>query len=99
MRDWDYDTQTGDYLHKAGEYTDADGNVLGTFSGKKINDVPYSWSSDTPDELTIDMTKYISLSAFFGQKKFYYIDFSAGGEAAGIPAACGVGREVHHAFT
>ena len=85
VRDWDYDAQTGDYLHKAGEYTDADGNVLGTFSGKKINDVPYSWSSDTPDELTIDMTKYISLSAFFGQKKFYYIDFSAGGEAAGLP--------------
>ena len=85
VRDWDYDAQTGDYLHKAGQYTDADGNVLGTFSGKKINDVPYSWSSDTPDELTIDMTKYISLSAFFGQKKFYYIDFSAGGEAAGLP--------------
>ena len=85
VRDWDYDAQTGDYLHKAGEYTDADGNVLGTFSGKKINDVPYSWSSDTPDKLTIDMTKYISLSAFFGQKKFYYIDFSAGGEAAGLP--------------
>lgn len=84
VRDW-YDAQTGDYLHKAGEYTDADGNVLGTFSGKKINDVPYSWSSDTPDKLTIDMTKYISLSAFFGQKKFYYIDFSAGGEAAGLP--------------
>lgn len=85
VRDWDYDAQTGDYLHKAGQYTDADGNVLGTFSGKKINDVPYSWSSATPDELTIDMTKYISLSAFFGQKKFYYIDFSAGGEAAGLP--------------
>ncbi|MBQ8115560.1 MAG: chitobiase/beta-hexosaminidase C-terminal domain-containing protein [Prevotella sp.] len=85
VRDWDYDAQTGDYLHKAGQYTDADGNVLGTFSGKKINDVPYSWSSATPDELTIDMTKYISLSAFFGQKKFYYINFSAGGEAAGLP--------------
>ena len=85
VRDWDYDAQTGDYLHKAGQYTDADGNVLGTFSGKKINDVPYSWSSATPDDLTIDMTKYISLSAFFGQKKFYYIDFSAGGEAAGLP--------------
>ena len=85
VRDWDYDAQAGDYLHKAGQYTDADGNVLGTFSGKKINDVPYSWSSATPDELTIDMTKYISLSAFFGQKKSYYIDFSAGGEAAGLP--------------
>lgn len=85
VRDWDYDAQAGDYLHKAGQYTDADGNVLGTFSGKKINDVPYSWSSATPDELTIDMTKYISLSAFFGQKKSYYVDFSAGGEAAGLP--------------
>lgn len=85
VRDCDYDAQIGDYLYKAGQYTDEEGDVLGTFSGMRINDVPYTWSSDAPDELHIDMTKYISLSAFFAQKKSYYIDFSAGGEASGLP--------------
>lgn len=85
VRDCDYDSEQGDYLHKAGQYTDSEGKVLGNFNGRRINDVPYKWTSDTPDDLQFDMTKYISLTAHFGQKKSYYVDFSAGGEAAGLP--------------
>ena len=85
VRDCDYDSEQGDYQHKAGQYTDSEGNVLGNFNGRRINDVPYKWTSDTPDDLQFDMTKYISLTAHFGQKKSYYVDFSAGGEAAGLP--------------
>lgn len=73
----------GNKLYPDGHYEDADGINQGTFIGRRINDITYNTVTD--ETISFSLSAYLELQGVFGDKNSYYINFSAGGQAAGLP--------------
>lgn len=66
-----------------GHYEDENGTDKGMFAGRNINDIVYG--EVTPSTIQVSLSTSMSLTAFFTKKASYYVDFSAGGQAEGLP--------------
>ena len=80
----------GNKIYPDGHYVKADGTTYnenwdGTtpFYPESESSIGYIAVSST--EITFELNDYLTLQAVYGVKKNYYVDFSAGGEAEGLP--------------
>ncbi len=78
-----WEDEDGCRFYTDGHYEDKTGANLGQYDGRRIDDVVYSDPTDST--ITVTLGKSLALKAYFVEKQSYYVDFSAGGEAEGLP--------------
>jgi len=73
----------GNKFYPDGHYVNADGENMGSFINARVNDIVYNAVAD--ESITFSLYTYLDLQAVYGEKTSYYINFSAGNQASGLP--------------
>ena len=75
----------GTKIFPDGHYEKANGYVSDVYSGNFDTGTDIHYTEVRGDSITFALNNHHSLQAVFGEKTSYYVDFSAGGEAEGLP--------------